>query len=80
LTSFTWTFITDIPNPVGDDFSLWACSRCGAVVPGTHERVHLQTHTIVMPQIIDRSRELPTGSQVVVADDGTLIVRRSSEP
>jgi hypothetical protein len=43
---FKWTFIADIPNPAGEDFHLWACSLCGAVVPGTHERVHLRTHGI----------------------------------
>jgi hypothetical protein len=49
VTPFEWTFIVDIPNPTGDDFSLWACSLCGAVVPSTHERVHLDTHGIDLP-------------------------------
>jgi hypothetical protein len=53
-SDFGWTFIADVPNPAGEDFHLWACDLCGAVVPGTHERVHLVTHGIKIPFTIDR--------------------------
>jgi hypothetical protein len=65
---FKWTFIADIPNPVGDDFSLWACSLCGAVVPGTHEFVHLRLHRDQIPEWLAKR-----------ADEAVASARRRNE-
>ena len=48
--TFEWAFLMDVPNPVGDDFSLWACSLCGAIVPNTHEWIHLRLHRSDIPE------------------------------
>lgn len=50
---FGWTFIMDVPNPMGEDAHLWACDLCGAVVPSTHEQVHLRSHGITIPFTVD---------------------------